>query len=427
MSSYNNKWLDAKMLLLRMFKFLGRELLCVDVSFGKTDSTFEVIDKTIIVNTIFEEYDRIELAYLLLWILLVLEKLNFSGDTYRDIVYLIALKLYYNETVDNLFRTYGKECSIYYKLERYGLFSDIFRRYGIRQSDLLSLTIIEIYKLLKRFFDKYKEVIIIYYKEQDEKVLKVIEKEEFREFIKDACNFIREVDKHSLKVIKEVVQRVMQRGKGGGKEGETLVNEIKYDILEHEYEYIINKIRSMIIEGMQDVRYSIYKIRGRHAYYLLEQDIFPVLYSLDREDVYNLIVVLDTSGSITDEEYSFFITTIKKLLLTTQIRKVRVIMFSNNVTFDKVYDVEEMDKLLEELKKRRGYGGTVFSTVLKRLEKDENKIDKSVIIFTDGLFGDLEEVEEMKNVLSEYRRVLLITGERIPPLESLSNVVSVFL
>lgn len=103
-------------------------------------------------------------------------------------------------------------------------------------------------------------------------------------------------------------------------------------------------------------------------------------------------IALDTSGSISDEQYNEFLNEVFGLLESFENVEAKVWLCDADVQ----KEVTGMDKweIMEEIVKRKGYGGTDFRPVFKKAEEDRAKI---LIFFTD-LWGDFPEEETVKTI-----------------------------
>ncbi len=94
----------------------------------------------------------------------------------------------------------------------------------------------------------------------------------------------------------------------------------------------------------------------------------------------NLDILVDTSGSVPDEEYSRFISIIKDN--KKYIKSCNVYMTDGGIqNVIKMNSFNETE-FLNAIKKRQGYGGTDYTETFKQFEKNEGKLK---IVFTDFL------------------------------------------
>jgi len=117
---------------------------------------------------------------------------------------------------------------------------------------------------------------------------------------------------------------------------------------------------------------------------LVGQGIYmPSTYS---EQVEELVLAIDTSGSIGDRELSVFLSEIKSICDTVKPSCVRVIYWDTEVCRDEKYETHELDTLVKSTKPRGG-GGTDVECVPKYMAEHDIK-PQAVIVLTDGcLYG----------------------------------------
>jgi len=117
---------------------------------------------------------------------------------------------------------------------------------------------------------------------------------------------------------------------------------------------------------------------------LVGQGIYmPSTYS---EQVEELVLAIDTSGSIGDRELSVFLSEIKSICDTVKPSLVRVIYWDTEVCRDEKYETHELDTLVKSTKPRGG-GGTDVECVPKYMAEHGIK-PQAVIVLTDGcLYG----------------------------------------
>lgn len=109
---------------------------------------------------------------------------------------------------------------------------------------------------------------------------------------------------------------------------------------------------------------------------------FPtfLLPGLRSEALIDLAVAVDTSGSVTDEEFKVFISEIHAILRMMKPEKITLLQFDTQLrSAESVRSVTELSQV-----KFSGRGGTSIGPVLQWI--DENK-PQLTLIFTDGCFG----------------------------------------
>lgn len=104
------------------------------------------------------------------------------------------------------------------------------------------------------------------------------------------------------------------------------------------------------------------------------------------EQVDELVLAIDTSGSIGQHELSAFLTEIKSICDTVRPKSVRILYWDTEVCADEVYSVDELDTLTQSTKPAGG-GGTDVSCVTGYMATN-GITPQATIILTDGyLYG----------------------------------------
>jgi len=104
------------------------------------------------------------------------------------------------------------------------------------------------------------------------------------------------------------------------------------------------------------------------------------------EQVDELVVAIDTSGSIGSVALSAFLTEVKSVCDTVKPNKVRVLYWDTKVCRDEAYEMHELDDLVKSTKPAGG-GGTSVECVPEYMQKHDIK-PQACIVLTDGdLYG----------------------------------------
>jgi predicted metal-dependent peptidase len=104
------------------------------------------------------------------------------------------------------------------------------------------------------------------------------------------------------------------------------------------------------------------------------------------EQVGELVLAIDTSGSIGQRELSAFLTEVKEICDTVNPDGVRLMYWDTRVCRDEKYDVHELDGLVQSTKPAGG-GGTDVTCVTDYI-RDNNINAQAAIVLTDGhLYG----------------------------------------
>ncbi len=103
------------------------------------------------------------------------------------------------------------------------------------------------------------------------------------------------------------------------------------------------------------------------------------------ESVGELVLAIDTSGSIGSFELNRFLTEVKSIADTVKPSKVRLLYWDTQVCREEVYEHEELASLTTSTKPEGG-GGTMVECVPKYL-KAKNVTPQAVVVLTDGYLG----------------------------------------
>ena len=105
------------------------------------------------------------------------------------------------------------------------------------------------------------------------------------------------------------------------------------------------------------------------------------------EKVDELVIAVDTSGSIPDADLAVFLSEVQSICTTVKPDKVRLLYWGHTVVGDESYATHELDTLAQSTKPKGG-GGTDVECVVEYMQRHQIKL-QATIIFTDGyLFGD---------------------------------------
>jgi predicted metal-dependent peptidase len=104
------------------------------------------------------------------------------------------------------------------------------------------------------------------------------------------------------------------------------------------------------------------------------------------ESVGELVVAIDTSGSIGGKELGQFLGEVKAICDTVKPERVRVLYWDTQVCGEEVYEQGELDKLITSTKPQGG-GGTDVTCVGKYIRETGFK-SQAAIVLTDGYLGN---------------------------------------
>ena len=100
------------------------------------------------------------------------------------------------------------------------------------------------------------------------------------------------------------------------------------------------------------------------------------------EQVGELVVAIDTSGSIGQEEITAFLSEVKGICDTVHPDKVRLLYWDTKICRDETYDMHELDTLVQSTKPKGG-GGTDVECVTEYI-REESINAQACIVITDG-------------------------------------------
>lgn len=100
----------------------------------------------------------------------------------------------------------------------------------------------------------------------------------------------------------------------------------------------------------------------------------------------DLIIAVDTSGSINGRDWNDFIHQIEKIAKDCDIDRARLIQCHNRIAEDKFYNIRQAKKIaIKET------GGTTMRLVFEKLKKEKNR--KLLVLFTDGFIDDFKKAD----------------------------------
>ena len=105
------------------------------------------------------------------------------------------------------------------------------------------------------------------------------------------------------------------------------------------------------------------------------------------EKIDELVIAVDTSGSISDHAVALFLSEVQSICTTVKPDKVRLLYWGHRVVGDESYDTHELGTLAQSTKVMGG-GGTDVNCVTDHMQEHNIKAQAAVVL-TDGyLFGD---------------------------------------
>jgi len=105
------------------------------------------------------------------------------------------------------------------------------------------------------------------------------------------------------------------------------------------------------------------------------------------EKIDELVIAVDTSGSIDDRDVATFLSEVQSICTTVKPDKVRLLYWGHRVVGDESYDTHELDTLVESTRVKGG-GGTDVNCVTDHMQAHNIK-PQATVVLTDGhLWGD---------------------------------------
>jgi predicted metal-dependent peptidase len=103
------------------------------------------------------------------------------------------------------------------------------------------------------------------------------------------------------------------------------------------------------------------------------------------EQVGELVIAIDTSGSIGQNELGHFLSEVKSICEVVKPDKVRLLYWDTEICQDEKYEMHEIDELVKSTKPKGG-GGTMIECVPEHMTKEGIK-PQACIVLTDGYLG----------------------------------------
>jgi len=347
-------------------------------------------------------------------------------------------------------------------------------KFGLRSEEVKSMTSLQIYHILEnRFKQKMNE-----FENLMNKINDIIEKrcnssgsvntsecdkkeESEGDISKKVNDVLKEVENDIKKIaegnkvigegIKKAIEETIKQKelmKKDKEEREKIAKEIERKVIEGQ---IIAKDRGVSLGAMEKLIEHLFKkvrdwkkvlreeiiseVKGDWTYSKIS-DILQTLHLAGYKQIGNLPsmdntfaipklkIAIDTSGSISDKEYKQFLDEIYSIVKSVNVNEADVVMFEADVVKAiKLNGNSDTNKMLMELRKRVGYGGTILSKAIQFFAKKPFDLNRSIlIVLTDGEFGELDE-EDIK-VLRRFKRVIFVItkGGTTRYIPKLSNV-----
>jgi len=446
MDDFSIKVIKAKRLLLKLFPLTSSMLTYIPVKKGSLFSSIKVTKSGIIIKDGIEDPDKI--AFLLLSASLMYQfAVPKRTKGFNKVLYYLASAIYSNELTKLIFYNNGllqmDLLQFYLNIENKSLLGEI------STEDLLKMSIDDIYKALLNKLHPVKDeinklILSVYSNKIDSpeffnvynnliKKLREIYRDE--ELTKKVANAIlssieRYVDEYNIKKssskmletlteatkgftipnassLKEHLEKLLELNKMYSSEYLSVSKFLR--ILQNELKSILGKF----IENPTNYKNIIYRNK------LGSKIVYETYINRPR---FKLYIAIDTSGSIEDSTYIKFINGLLNIINSLKEKNIfiKVLTFSGNVTNEFSLDSQNLGLLPDKLKIRSGYGGTIFNSVLERLENEKDLNLSYLIVFTDGLFYD---TSLRTDILEKFRKVIFVTTNEVPKdISKLKNI-----
>lgn len=188
---------------------------------------------------------------------------------------------------------------------------------------------------------------------------------------------LSDTDKQELE--RELDEAIRQGAMAAGKTGGSLSRDIQ-DLLQPQVDWR-EVLRDFISATCSGNDYSTWARPNRR---FMSSGVY--MPSGISEKVDELVLAIDTSGSIGQRELTVFLTEVKKICDTVRPDVVRVLYWDTEVCRDEKYSAQNLDQLVTSTKPAGG-GGTSVHCVPKYMQEHNIK-PQAVICFTDGWLFD---------------------------------------
>ena len=182
-------------------------------------------------------------------------------------------------------------------------------------------------------------------------------------------------DEDKRELARDIDEAIRQGAMAAGKMGGTGNRDLD-ELLQPQIDW-----REVLREFIQNTcagnDYSTYARPNRR---LMSQGI--IMPSGISEQVGELVIAIDTSGSVGQRELTAFLSEVKGVCDTVKPDKLRLLYWGSSVVGDEVYDMHELDNLVKSTKPMGG-GGTYVNCVTQYMA-DEGIKPQACIVLTDG-------------------------------------------
>tara|TARA_B110000046_G_scaffold133692_1_gene139969 strand:+ start:2192 stop:3460 length:1269 start_codon:yes stop_codon:yes gene_type:complete len=193
----------------------------------------------------------------------------------------------------------------------------------------------------------------------------------------DGAQELSDEEKHEL--ARDIDEAIRQGALAAGKMGGTGNRDLG-ELLQPQVDWR-EVLREFVQTTCAGSDYSTYARPNRR---LMSQGIY--MPSGISEQVEELVIAIDTSGSIGQSELTEFLSEVKGVCDTVKPNKVRLLYWGCSVVGDESYDMHELEQLTTSTKPKGG-GGTDVNCVTQYMAKKSIK-PQAAIVLTDGYLYD---------------------------------------
>ena len=193
----------------------------------------------------------------------------------------------------------------------------------------------------------------------------------------DGAQELSDEEKHEL--ARDIDEAIRQGALAAGKMGGTGNRDLG-ELLQPQVDWR-EVLREFVQTTCAGSDYSTYSRPNRR---LMSQGIY--MPSGISEQVEELVIAIDTSGSIGQSELTEFLSEVKGVCDTVKPNKVRLLYWGCSVVGDESYDMHELEQLTTSTKPKGG-GGTDVNCVTQYMAKKSIK-PQAAIVLTDGYLYD---------------------------------------
>ena len=185
-------------------------------------------------------------------------------------------------------------------------------------------------------------------------------------------------DEEQKKLDREIDEAIRQGALVAGKTGSGGLRDLQ-ELLKAKVDWR-EELREFVSEACSGKDFSTWRRPNRR---FIAEDIY--IPSTISEAMDELVIAVDTSGSIGQRELNQFMGECKVIFDSVRPAKVRILYWDTQVCGDEEYEQDELENILTTTKPKGG-GGTDVNCVSQYMQS-KNIRPEAVIVFTDGCLG----------------------------------------